>query len=228
MNYTDIYREIRDGTARGRLPGQVVHVMMAIARGAQPLAAVRHPLGFICLPVARHGECGVCVHVWTGHPPEVELTTSPMHSHSWDLLSYVLYGEVRNQLVQVADAPATPSHRVFEVHSHGDADEIRRTARLVHCTPGVAQSTTSGGSYRLAAGEFHMTVVAGQAATVVLGHSRAGTLDLSLGSLGTPTHRVPRQRCSRRETVTAATHVARSLTITSGAGDITVNRADRR
>lgn len=204
MNYADVCREIRDGTARRWLPAQVSHVMMAIAQGARPLAAVRHPLGFICLPVERHGECGVCVHLWTGHPPEVELTTSPMHSHSWDLLSYVLYGEVRNQLLQVDDAPATPSHRVFEVHSHGDTDEIRRTARLVHCEPGMTQSTASGGSYRLVAGEFHMTVVTAQAATVVLGRSRAGTLDLSLGSLSTPTHRVPRQRCAPSETARLA------------------------
>ncbi len=208
MNYADVYREIRQGTARGWLPGQIVQVMMAIAQDTRPLAAVRHPLGFICLPVTRHGECGVCVHVWTGHPPEVELTTSPMHSHSWDLLSYVLYGEVRNQLVQIDDAPATPSHRVFEVHSHGDADEIRRTARLVHCTPGLIQSTASGGSYRLAAGEFHMSVVAAQAATVVLGRARAGTLDLSLGNLSTPTHRVPRQRCAPPETARLARALA--------------------
>jgi len=36
-----------------------------------------------------------------------------------------------------------------------EADEIRRTHRLVPCTPGLTQSTASGGSYRLAAGEFH-------------------------------------------------------------------------
>ena len=208
MNYADVYHEIQDGTARGWLPSQVIGLMMAIAEGTRPLVAIRHPLGFICLPVARHGECGVCVHVWTEHPAKVQLTTSPMHSHSWDLLSYVLYGEVRNQLVQVEDAPATPSHRVFEVHSHGDADEIRRTARLVHCEPGSSQSTISGGSYQLAAGEFHMTVVAAQAATVVLGRGRAGTLDLSLGSLSTPTHRVPRQRCAPSETARLARALA--------------------
>lgn len=208
MNYAEVYLEIQEGTAGDRLPGQVIRVMTAIAEGARPMTAVRHPLGFICLPVQRRGEYGICVHVWTGHiPAERELTTSPMHSHSWDLLSYVLYGEARNQLVQVTDAPAAPSHRVFEVHSDGDSDEIRRTARLVRCTPGKAQSTATGGSYRLAAGEFHMTVAAAQAATVVLGRGRAGIIDLSLGSLGTLTHRVRRQRCAQRETA----RVARAL-----------------
>lgn len=207
MNYGDVYREIQEGTARDRLPGQVIGVMTAIAEGARPMTAIRHPLGFLCLPVQRRGEYGMCVHVWTGHPTEPALTTSPMHSHSWDLLSYVLYGEVYNQLVQVIDAPASPSHRVFEVHSDGDCDEIRGTTRLVCCVPGTAQSTAAGGSYQLAAGDFHMTVVPAQAATVVLGRGRADTVDLSLGSVATPTHRVRRQRCAPRET----TRVARAL-----------------
>nr|WP_240449335.1 hypothetical protein [Streptomyces harenosi] len=35
-----------------------------IASGHSPLRAVRHPLGFICLPVLRDGPHGVCVHVF--------------------------------------------------------------------------------------------------------------------------------------------------------------------
>lgn len=208
MNYGDVFREIQEGTAGGRLTDRVIQVMTAIADGARPMTAVRHPLGFICLPVQRRDQYGICVHVWTGHTPaEPEVTTSPMHSHSWDLLSYVLYGEVRNQLVQVIDAPAAPSHRVFEVHSDGDSDEIRCTTRLVCCVPGEAQATAAGGAYQLAAGKFHMTMVPAQAATVVLGRSRADVLDLSLGDLETPTHRIPRQRCVQQETA----HLARTL-----------------
>lgn len=207
MNYVDVYRDIREGTAGQRLPRQVVGVMTAVAQGSRAMAAVRHPLGFICLPVTRHGEYGICVHVWTGQLAEVELTTSPMHSHSWDLLSYVLYGEVRNQLVRVNEAPATPSHRVFEVHSDGEFDEIRRTPRLVRPAPEAAQRTAAGACYGLAAGQFHLTVVAEQAATVVLGRNRPGVRDLSLGNAGTRTHRVRRQRCGQPETM----HLARAL-----------------
>ncbi|MGH3933839.1 MAG: hypothetical protein ACRDS1_02460 [Pseudonocardiaceae bacterium] len=209
MNYGDVYHEIQQGTAGDRLPKQVIRVMTAIAEGTRPVAAVAHPLGFICLPVVRRGDYGVCVHVWTGQPPaEPTLTTSQIHSHSWELLSYVLYGEVHNQLVQVTDAPVSPRYRVFEVHSDGDCDEIRYTTRLVCCAPGAVQAIAAGGSYQLAAGEFHMTAVVAQAATVVLGRSRPGVVDLSLGDLDTPTHRIPRQRCAPHETACLARALA--------------------
>ncbi len=176
MNYADVYREIRNGSVGNRLPCRIVDVMRAISRGARPMTAIRHPLGFICLPVARDGEYGICVHMWTGHTSTVELTTLPMHSHSWDLLSYVLYGEIRNQL---------------------------------------AQSTAAGGSYQLGAGEFHLTVVTAQAATVALGRSQAGVLDLSLGNLSTPTHWVHRQRCARQETACLARALAERISASS-------------
>ncbi|HET9254667.1 MAG TPA: hypothetical protein VFO16_05635, partial [Pseudonocardiaceae bacterium] len=161
MNYADLYRAIRERTADDGLTGQVSEAMMAIARGSTPITAVRHPLGFRCLPLARQRESGVCVHVWVPGPPEVELTTSPMHSHSWDLLSYVLHGDVRNELVRVSDAPPVPSHRVFEIRSDGDADEIRRTARVVGCARAPGRTAAAGDSYQLAAGQFHMTEVSG-------------------------------------------------------------------
>lgn len=214
MNYPDILREIQQRTASTQLPARVISVMTEVAAGRRPMVAIRHPLGFVCLQVQRQGAYGVCVHLWTEWRPESELTTSPMHSHSWDLLSYVLYGEIGNQLVHVTDAPAAPTHRLFEVLSDGDMDEIRPTDRLVRCEPGPVQSIAASGVYHLAAGEFHLTVVRGdvETATVVLGHARTDLVDLSLGPLGTRRHRVSRQRCTEPETAHAAGLIARRLT----------------
>ncbi|HEU0086562.1 MAG TPA: hypothetical protein VFQ77_02720 [Pseudonocardiaceae bacterium] len=224
MDYREVLREIRQPTAAARVPGRVRRTLQQVAHGHRRLTAVRHPLGFLCLPVQRRGAYGICVHLWTGQQPEPELTTSPMHSHSWDLVSYVLYGEVRNQLVQVTDEPAAPTHRLFEVLSDGDGDEIRPTARLVRCQLGPVQSTTAGDNYQLAAGEFHLTVVPGaaEAATVVLGHARADVVDLSLGEPRTRQHRVSRHRCTELETAQAAGLAVRRLT------DIMMESARRR
>jgi len=213
MDYSAVLHEVQQRTAGVRVPATVLTTMKEIALGHRKMTAIRHPLGFVCLPVQRRGAYGICVHLWMEQRPELELTTSPMHSHSWDLLSYVLYGEVRNQLVRVSDAPRDPTHRLFEVHSAGDTDEIRPTQRLVRCAPGPVESAGAGSSYHLAAGEFHMTVVPGaaEAATVVLGHARDGTVDLSLGDPDMPKHRVSRQPCSARETAYAAGLVARRL-----------------
>lgn len=213
MDYSDILHEIRH-TGGTRMPARVLAAMQDIAQGHRKMTAIHHPLGFVCLPMQRRGAYGICVHLWTEQRPDLELTTSPMHSHSWDLLSYVLYGEVRNQLLQVADAPDDPTHRLFEVHSDGDTDEIRPTARVVRCAPGPVESTCAGGTYQLVAGEFHMTVVPGaaEAATVVLGRARRDVVDLSLGSLHARRHRVSRHQCTAQETAQAATLIAQRLT----------------
>ena len=105
-----------------------------IARGRCDLTAVLHPLGFLCIPAQRSGEHGICVHVWT---PALQptITTSQVHSHSWDLTSYVLYGTLFNQRIRVAEAGAAATHRIFEVRSRGDRDELHATTRLVSCEP---------------------------------------------------------------------------------------------
>ena len=72
--------------------------------GAPGVTAVRHPLGFVCLPLERDGGDGVCIHVWSDTLAHAESTTSQIHCHSWDLVSHVLYGQVRNVHVRVTDA----------------------------------------------------------------------------------------------------------------------------
>jgi hypothetical protein len=172
---------------------------------------VRHPLGFVCLPLERTGEAGVCVHVWSDSFARPSLTTSMMHSHSWDLISYVLYGSVRNEVIDVTDAPDDAAYRVLEVRSSGGIDELRETPRLVRCKVRAAELSHSGDIYSLAAGVFHATVVHGEAATVALGRTRRGAMDLSLGAIDSKTHRVQRQRCDRDETARAARAVTERL-----------------
>src|SRR5690348_16595774 len=126
MDYANIRAAIDRGTAADEVPGIALSMIREVAEGHRNLTAVRHPLGFLCFPVRRHDGDGVCVHLWTPGVAHT-LTTSPMHAHSWDLISYVLYGSLRNQRISVTDALASPTHRIFEVHSRGDVDELRAT-----------------------------------------------------------------------------------------------------
>ncbi|HEX5496388.1 MAG TPA: hypothetical protein VFX70_17635 [Mycobacteriales bacterium] len=213
MNYDAVDEAIRAGEAARVVPTICRDTLAEIADGRRELYAARHPLGFLCLPVHRDGEYGVCVHVWSPALARAHATTSEVHSHSWDLVSFVLYGRVGNTLLHVADDAVAATHRVFEIHSHGDIDEIRATPRRVryltarHCAAGP------GGTYRVPTGRFHASVIEDGrgAATVVLGRSRRSAIDLSLGPLDTPTHRVLRQRCGAGETADAARMVLRRL-----------------
>jgi hypothetical protein len=209
--YETIHRVMTGQTAEPDIPQWTVEALGGVATGRSELRAVRHPLGFLCLPLERAGERGVCVHVWSDRFASARAITSTTHAHSWDLVSYVLYGTLRNRLVSVTDEPAAPTHRVCEIVSGGDADEIRHTPRLVRSGEGVSEVHRQGDVYRLPAGLFHETLPEGEVATVALGNGRPGAVDLALGDLNTGTHRIRRQLCGLDETAYAATVVVERL-----------------
>lgn len=215
MRYDDIRAEILAGTGGTSLPDWAHQILNDVAAGRSPISAVRHPLGFLCLPVQRTGGTGVCLHIWSAAVAPAEITTSPVHCHSWDLISFVLYGTVRNDRAVIteaaSDAPAT--HRVFEVVSRDALDELRATSRTIRCLPGSTSVHRAGQSYALPSGVFHSTSIesGATAATVALGRG-VGGLDLSLGPLGGTTHQVRRRRCGPGETTSAALTAARRIT----------------
>jgi hypothetical protein len=205
MDYASIDAAIRRGTATDSVPRQALSRLRDIASGRRDLTAVRHPLGFLCFPVERAKEYGVCVHLWE---PEVRrvLATPQVHAHSWDLMSYVLYGTLGNQCFRVADAPGSTTHRVFEVRSRGDVDELHATRRLVSYQPEADDVYRAGSVYFLPAGQFHATVLPGgqDVATVVLGRSRPQAANLTLGPVHARSHTLTRSRCDVLETARAA------------------------
>ncbi|MFI0371689.1 hypothetical protein ACH35V_27810 [Actinomadura sp. 1N219] len=217
MRYEEIRREIDAGTAARTLPAWAGRVLDDVAAGRSPVPALRHPLGFVCLPVERDGDFGVCLHIWTPEVRPAPSTTSLVHCHSWDLLSFVLYGTVRNVRMDIRtntdEEPAEATQQIFEVVSQGDVDELRATGRAVQYSPGRSSAHRTGESYTLPAGVFHTTLIEDgkEAATVALGRQTPGGGDLSLGPLDTPTHRVHRSRSDHADTVRALRSSARSI-----------------
>ena len=173
MRYEEIREEIRAGTAARTLPAWAVRVLDDVAAGRSRVPAVRHPLGFVCLPVERTGDFGVCLHIWTPEVRPAPSTTSPVHCHSWDLVSFVLYGTVRNVRMDIdtdADvggaSEGTPGGRsaaqarqIFEVVSEDGVDELRATGRTVRYSPGHSSTHRTGEAYTLPAGVFHTTLI---------------------------------------------------------------------
>ncbi|MFB7508641.1 hypothetical protein [Streptomyces broussonetiae] len=169
----------------------------AVVPGRLAAPAVRHPLEFTCLPLHRHGDSGLCLHVW----PQDEETVSPVvHAHSWDLWSYVVCGTVFNQVVTVRDDPERPAHRLYEARSVGRVDEIRATQRLVACTPQASEEIPAGRIYRLPSGVFHRSGHRGLTATIVLGEHHEGRKNLVVGPLdAAPRPDQPRVACPPHE-----------------------------
>ncbi|RLK59512.1 hypothetical protein CLV68_4001 [Actinokineospora cianjurensis] len=211
--YSELFDAIERG-AGGWVADWARTALGEVVSGARPVAAVSHPLGFLCVPVYRGGDDGVCVHLWEPGRGQAPLTTSPTHCHSWDLVSWVLLGGLRNRTIQVEDT-ADATHRVFQVRSDADGDTIAATDRLVRARVTATTEHHAGERYALPAGIFHETVIPDTeplVATVALGNSRPGTADLSLGGLRTSDHRVTRHHCDRATTVAAATTILNALT----------------
>jgi hypothetical protein len=208
-----IYGELSDAIEHGLarwITRWAYDILDEVASGHRVVRGVRHPLGFLCLPVYRMRDEGVCIHVWGRRWPHASLTTSPAHCHSWDLLSWVLAGELHNQIVRVIDDPDSATHRVFVVDSSAAGDEIRATGRLVRHEIELTSTHRAGQRYRLPAGVFHQTLVPDDeelVATIALGRGRPGALDRSLGGLGTGDHQVRRESCDARDTVALAAAV---------------------
>jgi len=208
MDYLDLSRSFADGHATETIPPWSAEILRAVADGHRQLRAAVHPLGFTCLPVIRDGDYGVCVHAWLPGQPTASPAASPAHAHSWDLASYVLFGRLRNDLPHVVRArPGDPgAWRVLEVRSLGDTDDIVPTPRLVHRELGKSAVLVRDDVYTVPAGTFHSSVAdpAEPTVTVVVARTVAGGTDLSLGSPGTPAHRVRRKRSGQAETAALA------------------------
>jgi hypothetical protein len=222
MDYEYLSHVFGAADHRGAVPAWAIGALDAVAGGRRPLRAVAHPLGFTCLPLERVGGDGVCVHLWSPRTPAALPTTSVIHAHSWQLASYVLFGELRNEQLRVSnaadvtDADVTAGagtgtgtgtvYRVHEVRSRGDVDELRPTPRLVRCVPEQSRRAVAGDVYSVPAGVFHATEVepGAEVATVALGRAVVGLLDRSLGPVAAAVHQVRRQRCGAEETALMA------------------------
>jgi hypothetical protein len=201
------YEHLRDAIASGRaadaFPRWSAGVLGDVADGRRDLRAVAHPLGFSCLPVERDGQRGVCVHVWLPDQQPAS-APSPAHAHSWHLVSYVLSGQLRNDLPVITDTTAgdADAWRVLRVRSEGVTDDVRPTPRLVRCEPGDTQLFAGQDLYEVPAGTFHNTEPAHHTATVTvaLGSAVEGAADMSLARPGTTAHRMRRRMLGARET----------------------------
>ncbi|HEX4831719.1 MAG TPA: hypothetical protein VH478_11575 [Trebonia sp.] len=201
-----------------------------VADGTRPVRAVRHPLGFTCLPLERAAGDGVCVHLWSPRVERAGLTTSEVHAHCWELASYVLFGRLDNQVMVVGDAAGLHEggtwpeglYRVLDVRVGGDGDELVPTARFVHCVPGQRQSVATGDAYSLPAGAFHATDVppGTETATIVLGRLVPGAPDWALGRPNSDPHRVRRRvHDAARTAAIARVILGRLLAATPAARD---------
>jgi hypothetical protein len=137
------------------------------------------------------------MHIWRSLETSADLTTSPIHSHSWDLSSQVIFGRLENIEVRVIDGASPPTHRVLEITNADDCDFIRPTRRLVSYANNASAYIEVQENYSLAAGMFHVSRpnATGSTVTVLLAEDRYKSPELALGRLDSSGHAIRRRAC---------------------------------
>lgn len=197
----------RTGTGHDHIRAQVIGILRDMAAGSRDRPVVKHPLGFLCLPIHRGDEFGLCLHVWMAASPAVRptgrLTTLPIHYHTWNLFSHVLYGLVQNQRITVRpDTGGSPAYRVFEVRSDRGTDEIRPTGEFVTWRVDGAQQYGIGDRYLVSPRDYHQSAVLDPrlTVTVMLAENWTPEPQHALGNVDLAPHTVTRRTCPPTET----------------------------
>jgi hypothetical protein len=189
-------------------------LLVTIRNGFCVPAGTKHPLGFTCIQLYRGPTWGLCMHVWESPEISATLTTTPIHSHSWDLFSQVVCGQLENTKICVTDGSSPPTHRILEITSADRRDLVHATQRLVTWTESESVHISAGQNYELPAGAFHVSRPsgAGPTATVLLAEYRYASPELALGRLDASDHAVARQACLSTDVRQLADVTLRELT----------------
>lgn len=185
-----------------------IDLLWRTRRGAVdlPFPAVRHPLGFLCLPLHRSHPSGLCLHIWPGRADgSGREAGGTIHAHSWTMTSLVLVGEVVNERIDVR-ADGCPTHQILRVSRVGKIDALVPTGRRVAARIAARERLAESGRCTLAAGEFHRTTlpVAHRPVTLVLGEHRPRIRDYVLSGLRAKGHMAVRRACRSDDFRTAA------------------------
>jgi len=206
-------------TDRARaIQGAVRPALRAVRSGEREPEMIRHPLGFMCLPLHRSDRLGLCIHVWRDDVDVARPTTSGYHLHTWNLFSYVLYGGVKNEVGRVWEPPRPRDapFRLFEIHSREPSergkppvDHIVPTPALVAYTATGAEKVYMGDGYVVNARQYHRTQVMNKAftATLVLAEDWDERPQLSLGAVDHPEEIVTRDWYPAEVARTVADHL---------------------
>lgn len=169
-----------------------------------PLEGIWHPNGFLYVPLIEENMMAVRLHVW---PPGREKTNDKtlnwfIHSHSWDLQSYVLCGNILKSIYEVSNSHA-PTHRIYHAYSFGLQNELHATDSLVSCKLKSTEKISPGKTYTIKSDTFHTAPVNVNqlTATLVVWQKAKYGVSKVLGSLnGDKIYAMKRTACNSDET----------------------------
>lgn len=120
-------------------------------------ATTRHVLGFFCIPLFSTENVAVRLHVWPKGQLRGRTPDWPIHTHRWNIRSYVALGQVTNSTFRIEGCPDGES-RLYEVLYNGDGSSERvKTNRTCRVVLNSQKLVRQGEFYDVPVGGFHST-----------------------------------------------------------------------
>lgn len=144
-----------------------------------------HPLGFVsCVVRDEPNLLMVRVHYWPKAERRTKSPDWPIHTHKYDLSSFVLMGSVRD--MQYRTESNGSEYAIYSVSYHGENSAIAPSKREVSVVRIVDEMHCVGDEYSVPVGVFHQTFVPldNNAMTLVALSNFQDTDALVLGNLG--------------------------------------------
>jgi len=147
-----------------------------------------HPLGFLVrvLETLPTGE-RIRLHVWHASLRGNQGSELSIHSHPFELSSYIVFGRLRNITYDVVHS-ASGENRLFSVSYDDQHSVLTPTHERVSWRALSETKLADGGQYHVPAGQFHATYVPPEAmaATIVItgpeGAAQARVVGPDIGS----------------------------------------------
>ena len=164
------------------------------------VSAVWHPLGFMYLQLRHETNRTLRIHIWSPLPGEYTGLGWLIHKHNWSLSSYIICGQLENNIYNVSHNSDSPTHKIYAIEYLGLINRLRATDRFVLCKGEASQLQTEGSCYKITPGVFHATVVKSEVvATMVLATDAPDTTNEVLGDIsGAASYLTERRPCCQK------------------------------
>jgi hypothetical protein len=156
-----------------------------------------HPEGFCSIPLGKLSQQAMIrLHLWTAHHRNAVEWLA--HSHSWDVHSMVLHGEVTNRTFDISRSELGPQ-RLYKAPYTANGHVLEETSVSVVARELEAYTYSAGRSYHVLHGTFHSTQIqtVPLAATLVSFTNPQENIPLVIGPPNLRVQSTPHAACDR-------------------------------
>lgn len=157
-----------------------------------------HPLGFVSCIIRKEKYFTSRIHYWPKMERRTKVPNWPIHTHVYDLSSYILAGRVRD--IQYRKKDGT-DYVIYSVSYKGEDSEIKSTSTYTSIRKISDRIRSIGDEYAIPLGVFHETQVPLDefAITLVALSNFADSAPLVLGEKEIGIHSYDREEFDRLE-----------------------------